>query len=363
MLRAVPPSIVPDVRGRLLVEAPEPEVRDRARGGRDRRASLLGVHAGVGRAAVEASLQRVRVRGAEDHLADRPRLVEDVPHRSAQPRVVERPRAEQADLLLRREQELDARVRLAFDEHPPHRLEHDRHGGLVVGAEDRPGPVPDDAVVDLGFDRALRRHGVEVRTEEQRETAAVRAVRLQAAEQVSDRGADGGAGPVLLHLERKVVQVADHSVRDGALVPGRARQGGELREQVERRLIHFTNLCEIGTISMEFCRRRVRERRRTARASRPTRGGYRPGSGRRLRRRREHALSRRQPGRLPSARLHARRAARTADDRRGHVPGGLRGVRRADGQAGQDRNDGSAAQGRQRRSPPATGLTRPSWPG
>ena len=40
--------------------------------------------------------------------------------------------------------------------------------GLVVGAEDRPGGVPHDAVLDHRLDRGGRRHGVEVRAEEER---------------------------------------------------------------------------------------------------------------------------------------------------------------------------------------------------
>src|SRR5262249_27945009 len=38
---------LPDVGGRLLVQTPEPEIRDRARRRRDRGAALLRVHAGV----------------------------------------------------------------------------------------------------------------------------------------------------------------------------------------------------------------------------------------------------------------------------------------------------------------------------
>ena len=54
MLRALPPRDQADVRGRLLVEPAEPEVGDRAGGGLDRGAALLGDHARVRRAAVEA---------------------------------------------------------------------------------------------------------------------------------------------------------------------------------------------------------------------------------------------------------------------------------------------------------------------
>ena len=57
------------------------------------------------------------------------------------------------------------------------RLEHRRDGGLVVGAEDRPGRVADDAVLDDRLDRPLRRHRVEVRAEEERRAAGAASAR------------------------------------------------------------------------------------------------------------------------------------------------------------------------------------------
>ena len=114
MLRALPPCDRADVRGRLLVEPAEPQVGDRACGGRDRGASLLGDHPRVRRPAVEADEHRALVRRAHDHLADRRRLVVDEAELGLERRVVEGARAEQADLLLRREEELDTRVRPAL---------------------------------------------------------------------------------------------------------------------------------------------------------------------------------------------------------------------------------------------------------
>jgi hypothetical protein len=47
----------------------------------------------------------------------------------------------------------------------PDGLDHRRDRSLVVGAEDRPRRVPDDAVLDDRLDRPLRRHSVEMRAE------------------------------------------------------------------------------------------------------------------------------------------------------------------------------------------------------
>src|SRR6266508_2412669 len=77
-------------------------------------------------------------------------------------------RAAAAVLLLLREQQLDARVRPTLGEQPPRSLHHDCHGCLVVGAEDGPARVADDAVLDDGRERALGRHGVQVGAQEER---------------------------------------------------------------------------------------------------------------------------------------------------------------------------------------------------
>ena len=116
-----------------------------------------GIHAGVGRAAVEAHLHRVGVRRAEDDLADRSRLVVDVADPGVQLPLVEGRRSVQPDLLLRGEEELDPSVRTVLREHPANRLEHDRDRRLVVGAENRPRGVADDAVLEHRLDGTLRR--------------------------------------------------------------------------------------------------------------------------------------------------------------------------------------------------------------
>src|SRR5215212_1248329 len=156
-----------DVRGRDLVHATEPHLRDRTRGGGDRRPALVGEHSCVRGAAVEGELERQRRWCPEDDLADRRRLVVDVPDARLQPGMVERARAEQADLLLRREEQLDPRVRASLGEHAPRRLEHRDDRGLVVGAEDRRAGVANDTLVDDGVDIVRRGDRVEVGAEEE----------------------------------------------------------------------------------------------------------------------------------------------------------------------------------------------------
>ena len=151
--------------------------------------------------------------------------------------MVERARAEQADLLLRREEELDAGVRASLLDDPARGLDHRDDGRLVVGAEDRPAGVPDDAVLaDDGLERALRRHRVEVRAEEDRRAAPVAAG--QAAEQVPDRRVDLRARVVLLDVEAERPQLGDHAVGDRTLLAGRARDRGELEKEVENSPVH-----------------------------------------------------------------------------------------------------------------------------
>ena len=154
----------------------------------------------MGRPAVKADEHRALVGRAHDHLADRSRLVVDEAELGLERRVIEGARTDQADLLLRGEEELDARVRPAFRDDPSRCLDHRHDGRLVVRSKDRPARVPDDAVVaDHGLERPLRRHRVEVSAEEDRRTA-VEAAR-EATEQVPDRRVDRRAGVVLVHLQ------------------------------------------------------------------------------------------------------------------------------------------------------------------
>ena len=147
-----------------------------------------------------------------------------------QARVVERVGTDEADLLLRSEEQLDPGMRSSFTEQAPHRLEHRRDGCLVVCAEDRSGCVAHDAVLDDRLDRGRRRHRVEVRAQQKRLTCGLR---LQAAEHVARVRADPGTGVVLVGGEPAVAQIAQHEVGDATLLPGRARDRRELGEQIE----------------------------------------------------------------------------------------------------------------------------------
>jgi hypothetical protein len=186
---------------------------------------------------VEADGQRTLERRTQDHVADRSGLVVDEAELCLERRVVERARAEQAHLLLGREEELDACVRASLLDDPARGLDHGDDRRLVVGAEDRPACVPDDAVLaDDGLERALRRHRVEVRAEEDRRPASV--ATGQATEQVADRRIDLRAGVVLPDLEPERPQLGDHAVGDRTFLAGRARDRGELEEEVEHSPFH-----------------------------------------------------------------------------------------------------------------------------
>ncbi len=126
---------------------------------------------------------------------------------------------DEPDLLHRREQELDARVRPPLLHDPPRRLDHHGQRRLVVGAEDRPARVADDAV--LAHDRlelAVEGDGVEVRAQEDRHAPV--GAPGQPAEDVARGRADRRAGAVLVPLEPHRVELARDPVRDGPLLPG-----------------------------------------------------------------------------------------------------------------------------------------------
>ena len=113
-LIALPPSIDPDVGGRLGVQAAEAHGRDGVGGGDDRAAPRLRAHPGVGGAAAQFGDDPVVGGRRDDDLADRGGVVEHVAERALQPRGVELARAAQRDLLAHGEQDLDAdRRRLA----------------------------------------------------------------------------------------------------------------------------------------------------------------------------------------------------------------------------------------------------------
>ena len=120
----------------------------------------------------------------------------------------------------------------ALGEDPPRRLEHHDHGRLVVRAEDgATGVANDPLLVDHGLERPVRGNGVEMGAEEDRRSLT--APPGQAAEDVPHRRADDRSGPVLVPGEADVVELGDHPVGDGPLLPRRARDRAELEEQAE----------------------------------------------------------------------------------------------------------------------------------
>jgi len=102
---------------------------------------------------------------------------------------------------------------------------------LVVRAQDRSGGVPHDPVLDHRLDRGLGRHGVEMCTEEERRPSS--AGRLQTRIEVSRVGPDPRTGVVLVHVDAEPSQVRRNAIGDNALLTRRARQRGELREELE----------------------------------------------------------------------------------------------------------------------------------
>ena len=190
-----------------------------------------GIHAGVRGAPVEANLDRLRVRRAEDHVADRRRLVVHVAEPRLQALVVERGGAQQPDLLLRREQELDAAVRpvLGEDARAPPRASPRRRTCCRRRGSCRPALRTTPSSM-TGSIAAVRRDGVEVRAEEDGVAAVA-----------SPRGGSRGcrcssrlrAGVVFVDGQPEVAQVADDDVGDGALLARRARERRELGEEVD----------------------------------------------------------------------------------------------------------------------------------
>jgi hypothetical protein len=121
-----------------------------------------------------------------------------------------------------------------FLEDASRRLEHDDHRGLVVGAEDRAGRVPNHAVLaDAGVDRRLRRHRIRVCAEEDRCPSSIR--RREAAVDVPGIAVETHGCVVLVPLQPELREVGGDSVGHRALLPRRARERTELEEEVDER--------------------------------------------------------------------------------------------------------------------------------
>jgi hypothetical protein len=147
-----------------------------------------------------------------------------------QPLEVERRRAEEPYLLLRCEQKLDASVRAALGEHTAGTFEHGGDRRLVVRTENRPGAVPDHALLDHRLDRSFRGNRVEMRAEKDG-TAAVGG--LDPAVDVADVRADLRPGVVFVHRQAEIAEIPDHDVGDRTFVARRARQRSKLGEKVD----------------------------------------------------------------------------------------------------------------------------------
>ena len=176
----------------------------------------------MGGTAVEDDLEARRMRRAEDDLADGRRLVVDVADARVEPAAVELANSDEADLLSRREDELDSGMRPPVLDEPPGRAQHRDDRRLVVGSENRAGGVADDALLDDRFDRAVGRNRVEMGTQEQRHSVARR---RQPRVEVSRR--------VLVDREPERPQLRRNAIRDGPLFARRTRQRGELEEEIE----------------------------------------------------------------------------------------------------------------------------------
>ena len=181
---------------------------------------------------MEAERELLGARRAEDHLADRRGLVVHVADAPLEALDVQLHRAEQADLLLRREDELDPGVAPLLLEDTACGLEHRDDCGLVVGTEDRPpGVAHEPVLVDHRVERAVERHGVEVRAEEERDAALDRP--RQPADDVPGRRPEPFGRVVLLPGEPESVELGGHAVGDGTLFARRARDGAQLEEEVD----------------------------------------------------------------------------------------------------------------------------------
>ena len=148
--------------------------------------------------------------------------------------MVERRRAEQADLLLRREEQLDARVRTVLARRSAAAASSIAATAALLSAPRIVPPAlrttPSSTTGSIG---PSRRHRVEVRAEEDRHAAARRRPGSRQS-RFPAVAADPGAGVVLVDLEperrRGSAMTRSATARSS---PGRARDRGELEEELE----------------------------------------------------------------------------------------------------------------------------------
>ena len=165
-------------------------------------------------------------------------MVVDIAELRPQAVVVEGVGADEPNLFLGREDELDSGVRAVLGEHAAHALEHRDDGRLVVRAEDRPAGVPYDAVLDDRLQRSGRRHRVEVGAEEERRAPNCR---LETDVDVPHGRPDRRAAVVFVRVEAQPAEVAEHDVRDRPLLPRRARDRCELQKKRESLPVRYSH--------------------------------------------------------------------------------------------------------------------------
>ncbi len=186
-----------DVGGGALVEPAQLHPVDRGGRGGDRAAALLGLDPGVGLDPGEVGANLLLGRGGDDHLADRPGVVEHEPDLGAQLRGVEGFRPPQPLLLGHGQHQLDPdRRRLRPRRRPGHQLHEDCHRRLVVGAEDGLAAAAENAFVLDHLDQTPMGNGVEVGAEHH----PLVALSLQPRQQVAGPGFSRPSGFVLAHL-------------------------------------------------------------------------------------------------------------------------------------------------------------------
>ena len=113
---------------------------------------------------------------------------------------------------------------------PTRRLEHRRDGGLVVGAENRPGRVAHDAVLDNRLDRrgpAEPCRGARRGRAASRLGASARSARRGSRSSSRSRGPASSSSTSSPQSRR----YRGTHVGNRALVPGRARERGQLEEE------------------------------------------------------------------------------------------------------------------------------------
>ena len=208
-------------------DAAHAEARQGDRSSVNRIAPVFGGDAGMRRLAAELEIERDLARRAHRHRARVAVNVVDVPDGRLKLARVERLGADETDLFLHRDHELDARVRDAVAHDAADAIDDPGDRRLVIGTEDRRVTVDDELAFDHGIDRRGHRNGIDMRVEEQRRAGSRRG---DAGVEVAGITVDLRPRVVLdaLHAERR--QDVSHHVDRRALLAGWRGQAGELEK-------------------------------------------------------------------------------------------------------------------------------------